>query len=43
MGTDFDAVKRAVVSCVAVMAAFGNGALNTGVAFGIHSELLYCT
>ncbi len=38
MSADFDAVERAIIAGVAVMAAFGYGAFDAGVAFGVHNK-----
>lgn len=42
MRADFDAIKRAVVAAVAVVAALGYGALDTGVAFRVHAISPFC-
>ncbi len=38
MGADFDAIKRAIIAGVAMMAAFCYGAFNTGITLGIHDK-----
>ena len=40
MGTNKDAIQRAVVSLIAVVGALGNGTLDTLICFAIHFGFL---
>ena len=40
MGTNKDAIQRAVVSLIAVVGALGNGTLDTLIRFAIHFGFL---